>query len=571
MKNGRRTGRARLGGAALAGAALTVGNLVLFTPTADAATTASFIVNGGILTVFGDNASNSVVISRSGAGAILVNGGAVPVAGGTPTVANTQLIQVFGLGGPDTITLSEANGALPRANLFGGADNDVLTGGSGGDQLFGQAGNDTLLGRFGSDLLFGGTENDVLTGGDADDQVFGEGGDDRMVWNLFDDTDLNEGGAGTDTVEVNGSTGAERFTVTANGTRVRFDRVTPAPFSVDIGTSENLVLNAGAGDDEVDAGSGLAALIRLTVDGGAGNDGIRGSDGVDILLGGDGADVIDGQRGNDVAFLGAGNDRFQWDPGDGNDVVEGQAGTDRMVFNGSGASERIDVSANGGRLRFTRDVANVVMDLNDLERVRFQAFGGSDQVTVHDLSGTDATEVVADLAAFAGGQAPDAQADTVRVEGTAGDDTVTVTGSGAATQVNGLSARVRVLNSDNRPMDRTIVATLAGEDVVEATALAAPAGIDLEGGDAKDVLVGGPGDDRLSGGAGDDVLIGGQGTDTLVGGPGDDVLVGGEVVVDGIVADRTWLARHARSVRGGTVFDLGGKRLTAPVPLASLL
>ena len=42
MKNGRRTGRARLGGAALAGAALTVGNLVLFAPTAGAATTASF-------------------------------------------------------------------------------------------------------------------------------------------------------------------------------------------------------------------------------------------------------------------------------------------------------------------------------------------------------------------------------------------------------------------------------------------------------------------------------------------------------------------------------------------------
>ena len=183
MENGKRTGHARRGGLALAAAALTVGNLVVFAPTAGAATTASFIVNGGILSVIGDNASNNIVISRNAAGAILVNGGAVPVAGGAPNVANTQLIQVFGLGGPDTITLSEANGALPRANLFGGADNDVLTGGSGADQLFGQAGNDTLIGRLGSDLLFGGTENDVLTGGDADDQVFGEGGDDRMIWN----------------------------------------------------------------------------------------------------------------------------------------------------------------------------------------------------------------------------------------------------------------------------------------------------------------------------------------------------------------------------------------------------
>ena len=35
---------------------------------------------------------------------ILVNGGAVAVMGGTPTVANTSLIQVFGTGGNDTIS-----------------------------------------------------------------------------------------------------------------------------------------------------------------------------------------------------------------------------------------------------------------------------------------------------------------------------------------------------------------------------------------------------------------------------------------------------------------------------------
>ena len=48
-----------------------------------------------------------------------------------------------------------------------------------------------------------------------------------------------------------------------------------------------------------------------------------------------------------------------------------------MLFNGSRASERIDVSVNGGRLRFSREVANVVMDLSDLEKVTFHAFRGS--------------------------------------------------------------------------------------------------------------------------------------------------------------------------------------------------
>src|SRR5262245_53270497 len=98
----------------------------------------------GALTVIGDAQDNAITVSRNAAGAILVNNGAVPVIGTTPTVANTALIQVLGLGGNDALTLNEANGALPAANLFGGAGNDTLTGGSGRDLLFGQSGNDTL-------------------------------------------------------------------------------------------------------------------------------------------------------------------------------------------------------------------------------------------------------------------------------------------------------------------------------------------------------------------------------------------------------------------------------------------
>src|SRR4051794_2312149 len=368
--------------------------------TAHAAVTAQF--SAGTLSVTGDALDNNIAISRDAAGKILVNGGAVAVIGGTPTVANTTRVQVFGLGGNDVITISEVNGALPAANLFGGEGNDVLTGGSGADQLFGQAGNDTLLGKGGNDLVFGGNDNDTLTGGDADDQGFGQSGNDRMIWNPGDDTDLNEGGDGSDTVEVNGGNGAEQFTTTANGTRVRFDRVNPAPFSIDIGTSENLVLNANGGDDTYSATGNLATLIKITVDGGTGNDQLLGSNGADTILGGDGNDFVDGQQGNDVGFLGAGDDTFQWDPGDGSDVVEGQDGSDDMLFNGANINERFDVSANGGRVRFTRDVAAIVMDLNDVEAINLKALGGADNLTVNDLSGTDLATVDGDLAAAGG-------------------------------------------------------------------------------------------------------------------------------------------------------------------------
>ena len=530
---------------------------------ASAATTGTF--SSGVLTVSGDGADNSIVISRDAAGRILVNGGAVPVSGGTPTVANTVQVRVNGLGGRDTIALNQANGALPAAVLSGGAGNDILTGGAGDDELAGQSGNDTLLGGGGFDLLFGGTNNDTLTGGDADDQVFGQGGSDRMIWNPGDDTDLNEGGAGSDTVEVNGGGGGEMFSATANGSRVRFDRLNPAPFAIDIGTSEKLVVNANGGNDSYSASGDLAALIGITVDGGAGNDTLLGSNGIDLLLGGAGNDFVDGQQGDDVAFLGSGNDDFQWDPGDGSDIVEGQDGRDEMLFNGSNGDENMEASANGNRVRFTRNLGNIVMDLDDVESIVAKTSGGADNLVVNDLSGTDVNNVAGDLAATGGGN--DAAADNVTVNATNDDDAVTVTGAGPNAQVNGLPALVSVSGAI-AGSDRLAVNALGGDDVVDASGLAATAALlTLNGGNGDDVLIGGDGDDVLIGGDGDDVLIGGPGTDTLDGGADDNVViqtVAADSVRSARVAGTGWLKAHARIVKGKTVLKVDGKKRTLP-------
>jgi Ca2+-binding RTX toxin-like protein len=489
------------------------------------AVAAFFTPGTGTLAIFGDALNNTINVSRDAAGKILVNGGTVAAQGGTPTVASTALIQVFGLDGDDTITLVETNGALPAANLFGGAGNDTLTGGSGNDLLFGQAGNDVLLGKGGNDLLFGGDGNDTLTGGAGADQVFGEAGNDRMIWNPGDDTDLNEGGAGTDTVEVNGGNGAETFTVTPNGTRVRFDRTTPAPFSIDIGTSENLVVNMNGGDDVFTGSNGLAGLITLTVDGGAGNDTITGGDGNDVLLGGAGNDLVIGGRGNDVAFLGAGNDTFVWNPGDGSDTIEGQDGVDTMQFNGANIAEKIDLSSSGSHLRFTRDVANITMDTHGVEQVNFVALGGADTINVNDLSGTDVLQVNLDLAAVAGGAAGDGAADSVTVNGTNGKDAIQVSGAGTSFAVTGLHTLVtaRGVEASN---DRLEVDALGGNDTVTATGLAAGVvQLTENGGVGDDVLTGSAGADRLIGGDGNDVVIGGRGDDEAFLGAGNDAFV----------------------------------------------
>ena len=545
----RRRARSLLVGAVVSAGAMSVTTLTAGATAVPPGPSAFFAL--GVLTVVGDAQNNTIVISRDAAGTILVNNGAIPVAGGTPTVANTRSISVVGAAGNDMISLDETNGALPRANLFGGADNDILTGGSGGDTLAGQAGNDTLLGKGGFDVLSGGSGNDALTGGDADDRAFGEAGNDRMIWNPGDDTDLNEGGADVDTVEVNGGNGAEQFTTTANGARVRFDRVNPAPFAIDIGTSENLVLNANGGNDSFSATGNLAALIKITVDGGAGEDTILGSNGIDTLLGGDGNDFVDGQQGNDVGLLGAGDDVFQWDPGDGSDTVEGQDGFDNMLFNGSDAlrelrrlgergagpllpqrrqhhdgprrrradrPQRLGRRRQSGRQRPERHRSDRDRHRPRHPRGQRRRRRPGRQRHRGRLGGQrHRRRRRAGLEPRGRRPAPHDHRQRCRV---------------GARPAHGLGASTATTSSTHRVSrpDRWLLT--------------------MNGGVGDDVLIGGDGDDVISGNEGDDVLLGGPGIDTLDGGPGDDTLIDGEIVTDGLVAGEEWLDDHTRAGRG---------------------
>jgi Ca2+-binding RTX toxin-like protein len=261
--------------------------------------------------------------------------------------------------------------------------------------------------------------------------------------------------------------------------------------------------------------------------------------------------------------MGAGDDTFVWNPGDDNDTLEGQVGFDAMAFNGANVAENIDISANGGRVIFFRNVASVTMDLNDVEGIDFNALGGADNVAVGDLSGTDVTEVDTNLSAAGGGG--DVQPDNVIVQGTNGDDVAVVTGDASGISAFGLAARVNITGSEVAN-DRLTVNALAGDDVVEASTLAAGAiGLTENGGVGNDVLIGSDGDDVLLGGPGDDVLLGGLGSDVLDGGDGDDIeiqSVGADRVTSATTATKDWIASHVRIVEGQTVLQVGGKART---------
>ena len=276
-----------------------------------------------------------------------------------------------------------------------------------------------------------------------------------------------DGGADLDSTHVDGTKAADTIQVVPNGTLAAV--LGPSASGAVVNSAaEQVVVSGLGGADTIVGAIGLAPIISLVVDGGKNNDTLLGGDGGDFLIGGPGNDFVDGNRGDDLALTGEGNDTFHWDPGDGNDTVEGQSGADVLDFNGANINEQVEVSPNGQRVRFTRDIANVTMDLNDVEGVAFHAFGGVDRLTVDDLTGTDVERVDADLAAQIGGG--DATADMVVVNGTAGPDKVKVSQSSGKIQVAGLQARTRIAGAE--PLNDTLrIQTQTGDDTVSVASV----------------------------------------------------------------------------------------------------
>lgn len=130
-----------------------------------------------------------------------------------------------------------------------------------------------------------------------------------------------------------------------------------------------------------------------------------------------------------------------------------------------------------------------------------------------------------DLAAAAGSGAGDGRPDAVVVHGTSGDDVVLVLGDPDGVTVFGLAAVINVVGPE-AALDQLVIQLLAGDDVLEASALQADV-ITLtgNGGPGNDVLIGSAGNDVLLGEDGDDVLLGGPGLDILDGGTGDNVVI----------------------------------------------
>jgi Ca2+-binding RTX toxin-like protein len=419
--------------------------------------------------------------------------------------ANDQLV-VNMLGGPDFFAAAALPAGLFQLTVDRRAGDDFIIGSQGDDVLRGGDGDDFVQGNEGNDLVELGAGEDVYrwtsAAGVGSDTVEGQGGSDLLLFfgsgadenidisanggrvRLFRDVaavsidlddvesialrayggadnivvgdlsgtdetriDLDLGGpAGggdgqADTVTVNGTQGADVFGAAggAGGVTVFGLSATVRIFQQEP-LNDHLTLNALGGVDVVDATSLAADGIQLAIYGGLDADVIRGGEGGDLLAGG---------GGNDSVFGGPGDDVFVWNPGDSSDVVEGQAGSDTLLFNGANVSETMDIAANGQRVRFTRDIANVTMDLDGVEGMDLHASGGADTITVNDLSGTDLTRLNLDLASPAGSGTGDGQADTIIINGTNGADAIVVAGNAGGISVLGLAAQVNITGAES--------------------------------------------------------------------------------------------------------------------------
>lgn len=453
---------------------------------------------GGLLSVT-LSGSDSVTISANG-GNVQVNG-ANPDSPGGAVAANTiTTIVVNGGTGNNLIDLSAVNtGSFPAISVIsadGSDGNDTLLGGIFGEILAGGLGDDSLVGGLGLDTIFGDDSSNSLAGGN--DTILGDvagdsvnGAADSIV--AGQGTDLVDGQAGNDIIrgDHDSLTGGNDTLIGGAGD----DSIEGMPGDDSItGGDGNDTLNAGGFSENRDE------FGANTVDGGNGNDSILGGDGNDTLFGSAGNDTI---TGDDPAAQVTGTGHDCIDGGTGADLLLGHDGNDTL-FVGAGENDNVD-GQNGNDLVLVAGGTGItsVAGGADNDTLRFDGTAGNDNIVVTSFgSGFERLEI----------------------NGLGGDDTLSASGlfsnGFAAMQFDGGSGNDSVVGiGSSTPLSLFPITLLGGDgnDTLSANPTSLTAfPLTLVGGDGDDSLVGSSASDQLQdGGDGSTTAFAGGGADTL--------------------------------------------------------
>lgn len=372
-------------------------------------------------------------------------------------------------GGDDTV-----NGGAGDDTLYGSEDDDLIRGGS-GDDVLGAAFDAPAFEGAQNDTLFGGPGDDTLGGGGAGDQLAGEEGEDVLSGGTGDDT--ISGGSDSDLLVEVGS-GADNTFVLGD--------------TLLTGSSEDVLISIDSasllgafGADSLDA----SAFTRgpVTLEGGDGDDTLRGSPASDSLVGGEGIYEVTGDvvaaTGNvnmtltDTSLTGLGTDTLS-------EMERGAltGGSGNNTLNASVSSLAVVLSGGSG---------------NDVLK------GGSAADSLAGGSGNDSLTGNAGADTFTGSTGTDMLIETANVSFTLNN-----------TALSGLGSDV--LSS----IERARISGGASANSITATNFTGR--VTLIGSSGNDTLKGGSGNDSLSGGSGNDSLKGNAGNDTLNGSTGTD-------------------------------------------------
>jgi Ca2+-binding RTX toxin-like protein len=263
---------------------------------------------------------------------------------------------------------------------------------------------------------------------------------------------------------------------------------------------DDLVLNAGSGNDSIYGGEGNDSLFgnggRDLIDGGDDYDTLYGGGGNDILYGGlYGSDTIYGGDNNDsISFSATGVGGALGDGGKGNDTVTVGSDTFDVTVHGGAGNDEVVVGGGSGQ---------IFGDEGDDQLFTYS--GGPGSNVLYGGAGNDTL----------GAGAPDGGSNELY-----GGDGMDRISSIAGNAYGGRGHDEMDARGSNNNV--TLWGDL-GNDVLTGGVFSDT----LNGGLNNDILTGGEGDDRLDGGIGHDQLFGGTNADTLEGGEGDDSLDGG--------------------------------------------
>ena len=622
------------------------------------------------LSVNGDTSTNTVssieqikIVGMEGADGISIAG-----VGTIPVVA-------YGGMGDDSISGSSTASAVITA--YGEQGQDILQGGSANDKLYGGEDSDLFLWSpgGGNDTMDGGTGTDALiangsTGDDcfdvAPDNTFGNqarigiavtaaGQDGSLLAANLEHVSL-VGGVGQDLFEINslvptpvslvdidmGSTaGVQNIVIVNSSNAGNVMTATPSATNANVdvnglsalvrlyntSTTDTLVLQGGYGDDTISVAPQTLSLITVQVDGGGGDDLIKGStlsmggDGDDTIIGTPGPDTLLGGLGNDSISGLAGNDLILGDgqsnggiigltanftcpipggetfipfaiapysPDGGDDTISGGEGDDSL--NGGGGNDSINGDNGDDLIGILLATDNPALPGTFDEPGDDVISGGRGDDTVYGSSGEDVILGNDDLDSIFGGDGNDSidgGSGNDVIQGNADDDSI-LAALGDDTVHGGLGNDYIAGNDGNDSL-------CGGPDTTENVDPTLDGSDTIFGGAGNDAIDGNAGDDFLNGGVGNDQLWGEDGdtlgvfaynnatqyepgNDSMVGGTGDDVIAGaltdgsGMVVSDGndIIFgqegnDTLWGGGGSDMIYGGADDDvmLGGTPLTA--------